>query len=219
LTGRRAAPGAAAATAAAALCALVALAAASPIWLHPAAAQSALGGGHDTSLPIEITADSLEVFQRDRLAVFSGNVDAVQGELVLSADVLRVYYRGGDDGGARGTAASGRQQGGGATSGAVRRIEAEGNVFLSSPEETAKGRSGVYDVEGDEVTLTGDVVLTQGENVVRGENLTLDLTTGRSRIIGAVADAADAPPEQRVRAVFVPGSGDGDGGGGQGGGN
>ncbi|HET6518683.1 MAG TPA: LptA/OstA family protein [Geminicoccaceae bacterium] len=191
--------------------ALAAGVAAAP-WARPAAGQQVLGGGHDGSLPIEITADSLEVFQRDQMAVFSGNVDAVQGELVLSADVLRVYYRGGEGGGEGGAA-----QTGAADAGAVRRIEAEGNVFLSSPEETAQGQSGVYDVEADHVTLTGGVVLTQAENVVRGEQLTLDLTTGRSRITGAVAGVADAPPEQRVRAVFVPGSGGS--GGGSGGGN
>ena len=51
---------------------------------------------HDSSLPIEITADSLEVLQDQKIATFAGNVDAVQGDLVLSADQLRVHY--GDDG-------------------------------------------------------------------------------------------------------------------------
>ena len=47
---------------------------------------------HDSSLPIEITADSLEVLQDRKVATFTGNVDAVQGDLVLSADLLRVHY-------------------------------------------------------------------------------------------------------------------------------
>ena len=51
---------------------------------------------HDTSLPIEITADSLEVLRNQQIATFTGNVDAVQGDMVLSADLLRVHY-GGDD--------------------------------------------------------------------------------------------------------------------------
>ena len=51
------------------------------------------GKGYDTSLPIEITADSLEVQQDEELAIFTGNVDAIQGDLNLRADKLVVYYR------------------------------------------------------------------------------------------------------------------------------
>ena len=58
---------------------------------------------HDTSLPIEITADSLEVLRNQQIATFTGNVDAVQGDMVLSADLLRVHY-GGDDASAPGPA-------------------------------------------------------------------------------------------------------------------
>ena len=46
-----------------------------------------------------------------------------------------------------------------------------GNVFMSSPEETAQGEFGVYDVDGALLTLEGSVVLTRDENVVRGERL------------------------------------------------
>ena len=56
-----------------------------------------IGQGYDTSLPIEITADSLEVRQEEQIAVFRGNVDAVQGDLNLRADELTVYYRTGDE--------------------------------------------------------------------------------------------------------------------------
>ena len=57
-------------------------------------------GPHDSNLPIEITADSLEVVQNQQIATFTGNVDAVQGDMVLSADRLRVYYYGDSDDGA-----------------------------------------------------------------------------------------------------------------------
>lgn len=165
---------------------------------RPAGAQD-LGAAYDPASPIEITADMLEVFQLDQMAVFSGNVDAVQGQFILSADLVRVHYRGPDDEDEEQVAAAPAP----GPAGPVRRIEAEGNVFLSSPEETAQGRQGVYNVENGEVTLVGDVVLTRGANVIRGENLVVDLPTGRARVTGALA-GADVPPEQRVRAVFVP---------------
>jgi lipopolysaccharide export system protein LptA len=156
---------------------------------------------HDTSLPIEITADSLEVLRNQQVATFTGNVDAVQGDMVLSADLLRVHY-GGDDASAPGPAGAG----------SIRRIEAEGNVFLSSPRETAQGDAGVYDVASNQVTMEGGVVLTRDDNVVRGQRLEIDLVSGRSRMLAAVPSAEGGTPPQRVRALFTPeaakGSGD-----------
>jgi lipopolysaccharide export system protein LptA len=146
---------------------------------------------HDSKLPIEITADSLEVVQDNQIATFLGNVDAVQGDLVLTSDQLRVHYRASEDGSA-------------GTSGSIRRIEATGNVFLSSPKETAQGEFGVYDVDGALLTLEGSVVLTRAENVVRGERLEIDLATGRSQVFAAVPSTAGGTPSQRVKAVFVP---------------
>jgi lipopolysaccharide export system protein LptA len=170
-----------------ALAALAAALAALPPW-SPAWSQ---GFQHDSKLPIEITADSLEVVQDEQIATFLGNVDAVQGDLVLTSDQLRVHYRG-----------SGEAPG--MTAGSIRRIEATGNVFLSSPEETAQGEFGVYDVDGALLTLEGSVVLTREENVVRGERLEIDLATGRSQMFAAVPSTAGGTPGQRVKAVFVP---------------
>lgn len=148
---------------------------------------------HDTSLPIEITADTLEVAQADQVATFTGNVDAVQGDLVLRADKLRVHYRGDDQGDQAA-----------ASTGTIRRIEATGNVFLSSPRETAEGDVGVYDVASNSVTLDGTVVLTRGENVIHGRHLEIDLVTGRARVTGAGRGVAGAEASERVRAIFTP---------------
>jgi lipopolysaccharide export system protein LptA len=148
---------------------------------------------HDTSLPIEITADSLEVVQDRKIATFAGNVDAVQGDLVLSADQLRVHY--GDDA----NAAPGPPG-----MGSIRRIEADGNVFLSSPRETAQGDAGVYDVASNRLTLEGAVVLTQEENVIRGQRLEIDLVSGRSQVFAAVPSTEGGTAPQRVRALFTP---------------
>jgi lipopolysaccharide export system protein LptA len=160
-------------------------------WLAPWSPAWSQSFQHDSTLPIEITADSLEVVQDEQIATFMGNVDAVQGDLVLTSDQLRVHYRG-----------SGEAPG--MTAGSIRRIEAMGNVFLSSPEETAQGDFGVYDVDGALLTLEGAVVLTRDENVVRGERLEIDLATGRSQMFAAVPSTAGGTPGQRVKAVFVP---------------
>jgi lipopolysaccharide export system protein LptA len=148
---------------------------------------------HDTSLPIEITADSLEVLRNQQIATFTGDVDAVQGDMVLSADLLRVHY--GDDGG---------EAAGLAGANSIRRIEAEGNVFLSSPRETAQGDAGVYDVASNQVTMEGAVVLTRDDNVIRGQRLEIDLVSGRSQVFAAVPSTEGGAAPQRVRALFTP---------------
>ena len=154
----------------------------------------AQGLQQNSDLPIEITADSLEVLQNQKVATFTGNVDAVQGDMVLSADRLRVYYGGDDQNATPGPAGTG----------SIRRIEAEGNVLMSSPRETAQGDAGVYDVVSSQVALDGAVVLTRGDNVIRGQRLEVDLASGRSRVFAAVPSTEGGTPPQRVRALFTP---------------
>jgi lipopolysaccharide export system protein LptA len=146
----------------------------------PVLAQSDLGSSHDTSLPIEIAADSMEVEQERQVATFKGSVDAVQGDLRLRADVLVVHYQDKADGGGQ----------------SISLIEADGNVFVSSPDETAQGTHGVYDVNARTIALDGPVTLTRGDNVIKGDRLELELETGVSRVIGG--------SQGRVKGVFVP---------------
>jgi lipopolysaccharide export system protein LptA len=136
----------------------------------------------DSDQPIEINADSLEVQQNQRLAVFRGNVDATQGRIKLRADELRVHY-------------ADAEQGAAGVSGSIRRIDAVGNVLIWSPTETAQGDLGVYEVARKVITLTGQVVLTRGQNVLRGQRLVMNTATGVSTI-----DAGGG----RVKGLFVP---------------
>ncbi len=103
----------------------------------PAAAQTDQGpfGGfkHDRTAPIEITSDALEVRQAENLAIFSGEVVAGQGTLRLTADRIDVAY----DEAAEGDAETG----------AIRNMQAQGNVFISNGAETAQGEQAEYDVE------------------------------------------------------------------------
>jgi len=153
----------------------------------PAAAQAPRDGaaGHDSSQPIEINADTLEVKQEERVAEFAGNVNAIQGNIVLRADKMVVHYRQAGDG----------------RPGTFSRIDVEGDVFIATPEETAQGLRGVYDADRRTVDLFGRVVLTRGENVIRGDKLVLNLETGKSRIEGQATGAGNPG---RVRGYFVP---------------
>jgi lipopolysaccharide export system protein LptA len=158
--------------------------------LPPAAgAQTAPAMKTNRDQPIEINADALEVQQEKQVAIFSGNVDATQGDMKLKADQLKVFYR---QGGKAGEAP--RAQAAGGSPGAITRIEAVGRVFVSSPTQTAQGDQGIYDVERNTITLTSRVVITQDKNVVRGDRLVMNLTTGQARMDG----------QGRVKGLFVP---------------
>lgn len=155
-----------------------------------ARAQNAPAASAAGDAPIEITADRLVLEQNQQMATFSGNVDAVQGDTRLRSNLLRVFYNSSED-----RQASGDQQ-------SVRRLEAEGQVVITKPGETATGNSGVYDLATRKMVLLGDVVLTQKDNVVRGDRLDVDLNTDISTV------STDAGPggqsSKRVRALFVP---------------
>jgi lipopolysaccharide export system protein LptA len=135
------------------------------------------GFKHDSSKPIEIVSDSLEVRQAENLAIFEGTVEAAQDTLRLTADKVTVSYG---------------EAEGDAETGAIRRMVAEGDVFLSNGSETAEGEWGEYDVEAGMVRMRGDVVLTQGGNAIQGERLVIDMNTGTGRVEG------------RVRSIFSP---------------
>jgi lipopolysaccharide export system protein LptA len=177
-----------AAAAAAVAVALLLIAPAPRAGAQQPAQQGAAQGGDE---PIEITADRLVLAQGQQLATFYGNVDAVQGDTTLRSDELRVYYTSSEE-----RQASGSDQ-------SVRRLEAEGNVVITQPGETASGRSGVYDVLSRKMMLEGDVVLTRGQNVVRGDRLDVDLETSVSTVSSAPA-SGEQRDQRRVRALFVP---------------
>lgn len=149
--------------------------------------------------PIEISADQLEVQQEKNLAIFRGRVEAIQGTMRLKSDELHVFYSGNNN---SDTEPAAPPSAGAATPGqgqSIKKIDARGNVFVSSPKETAKGNDGTYDVVGRKIVLTGAVVLTQGQSVIRGQRLTMNLATGKS-----VVDSSAQAGGGRVQGIFVP---------------
>ena len=153
-------------------------------------------GGHNTEQPIEITSDLLEVEQEKQVAIFIGNVDAIQGEMKLNSDRLEVYY---DVEESEETAPAEETE----QTDSIRSLRAEGNVVVNSPNETAKGDWADYDVAKRVLTLHDNVILTQGRNVLCGSKLDMDLDTGRSLLNGKCARSA-SNPKGRVQGVFFP---------------
>jgi lipopolysaccharide export system protein LptA len=155
----------------------------------PALAQISGSGG-----PIDITADQLELIDAQHLAVWRGDVEALQGGNRLRADQVNIYFSG--TGGAS-AGAPGRNWG------PVQRIEANGKVFFVSPQQTARGNAAVYELGPNTITITGDVIVAQGQSVVHGDKLTIEVKSGRATM-GSVAKGRNATG--RVRGVFYPNS-------------
>ncbi len=137
--------------------------------------------------PVKIEASRLEVRDKDKVATFSGNVKVVQGDTTMHCKVLVVFYEKKDE--AQG-APAGSQPGapmpaaapGPAGSSQISRLEAKGSVVVTQKDQTATGDSALFDMKSNTVTLQGNVIVSQGPNVMRGERLVVDLTTGVSRV-------------------------------------
>jgi lipopolysaccharide transport protein LptA/LPS export ABC transporter protein LptC len=146
--------------------------------------QTALGTGAkaavfktDPNAPIDVEADRLDVDDRAKNAVFKGDVHAKQGDFLVRTSELRAFYTG--QAGLNQAAPGAPKQ----KSAQLTRIEARGKVIVTSKNgQNATGDWANFDVTSNKVTLGGDVVLTQGKNIVRGTRLLIDMVTGESII-------------------------------------
>ncbi|MEM6712400.1 MAG: lipopolysaccharide transport periplasmic protein LptA [Pseudomonadota bacterium] len=166
-------------------------------WNAPPVAAQTLADGlggftQDSDEPIAIEADNLEVLDAENLAIFTGNVLVTQGTATLNTQTLRVHYQGGDESSV-----------GPSSNQSLRLLEAIGAVEISSEDQFASGDRAEFDFVTEQIVMTGDVLLRQGGNVVRGQRLTVDLTTRESRLDAAATSSGSG----RVTGVLIPGAG------------
>ena len=157
----------------------------------PAAAQ--IAGSSDA--PVDITADALEVVNNQCMSIWSGSAEALQDRTRLRADVIKTFSKKG----------AGRPGAAGGSCGALDRMEAIGNVYYVTPQQKVRGDNAVYDVPGETIVITGDVVAAQGPNVLRGRKLVVNTKTGQAQM---QSDVRGRNKPGRVRGVFYPSSQD-----------
>jgi len=168
--------------------------------------QSALQG-QNKDQPIHIEAATLEVHDKAKTATFSGSVQVVQGDTTMRCRSLVVFYGGEEGAAAKPVVATRPAADGPATPGmpqgaqSIRRIEARGGVTVVTKDQNASGDLGVYDLKSKMITLTGNVVVSQGKNVLHGERVVVDMTTGNARV------ESGATTHDRVRALILPSKG------------
>jgi lipopolysaccharide export system protein LptA len=142
----------------------------------------------DPDAPIEVEADQLDIYDKKKVAIFTGNVIAKQGETQLNTSTLTIHY----SGGGAGTAQS------------ITRLEANGGVIVSQKDQKATGNRAFVDMTKEQITLSGNGVLTQGKNVLRGKELFIDMRTGAARLASAAPTNATGQKKGRVQGLFTP---------------
>lgn len=150
--------------------------------------------------PIQIEAASLEMRDKKKEATFSGNVKVVQGDTTMTSKTLVVFYE--SSGGTNGSGSTAPAQSANAKAGAkaapgapmqaatpgpggassIKRLEARGNVVVTQKDQVVTGETAIFDTKANLITMLGGVVLTQCQNVLRGDRLMVDMTTGVSRV-------------------------------------
>jgi lipopolysaccharide export system protein LptA len=154
------------------------------------------GFSQNRDQPIQIEAAALEMIDKKKEATFSGNVKVVQGDTTMTSKKLVVFYDSGQSAGAApqpgqkaatkpAAAQSAPMQSatpGPGGSSSIRRLEARGNVVVTQKDQVVTGETAVFETKTNLITMVGGVVLTQGKNVLRGDRLMVDMTTGVSRV-------------------------------------
>jgi lipopolysaccharide export system protein LptA len=168
-----------------------------------AAAQNAVTGvpnamqgfSQNRDQPIQIEAATLEMRDKKKEATFTGNVKVVQGDTTMTSKVLVVFYASTPAPAAPGSAPAANSKtaatsapplqsaapGPGGSS-SIKRLEAKGDVVVTQKDQAVTGETAVFDTETNLITMRGGVVLTQCNNVLRGDRLFVDMTTGVSRV-------------------------------------
>ena len=133
--------------------------------------------------PVRIRAASLEVREKDKMATFTGDVHVLQGDTEMRCKTLVVFYeeettpQPSKQASARPIKAaepgpSGDRQ--------IRLIEAKGNVVVVQKDQNATGDAATFNMRENTVTLVGNVVVTRAADVLRGQRLVVNLTSGVS---------------------------------------
>ena len=167
-----------------------------------ALAQSAMSGvpnamqgfSQNRDQPIQIEAASLEMRDKKKEATFAGNVKVVQGDTTMTSKTLVVFYDSGPaapatpppaNSKAAAKSASAPMQAaspGPGGSSSIRRLEARGSGVVTQKDQVVTGETAIFDTKANLITMTGGIVLTQCKNVLRGDRLKVDMTTGVSRV-------------------------------------
>lgn len=130
-------------------------------------------------VPVDVTADKLDIQHSEGKAVFTGNVHITQGNMTLTAPQVTATY------GANGE-------------GDIQQMQATGGATITrtgTVPEVANGTTATYLPASQQLILTGEVQLTRGPSTLSGDKLVYDMASGNAKVTNS---------QGPVRAKFVP---------------
>lgn len=141
--------------------------------------------------------EKMEYFANEKKARAVGHAKVIRANDTLTASTITAFFK--EDGSAAKPSAT---QGGGTSplggSGALDRLEADGNVIIKTPTETLYGQKAIYKAATNTAELIGKVRVERDKNVLEGARAEVNLTTNVSKMFGSDKQG------ERVRGVFYP---------------
>lgn len=123
-------------------------------------------------------------YEQAHMAVTLGRSTLKRGDKLMQADTFRVYFVGGQSGKL-----------------IFERLEAQGNVVISTPTEIAKANRGIYRSQTQVAELFDNVILTRKDGQLRGDYGRYDMATGKSQLFNRYGKKTGG---QQVQAILSP---------------
>ncbi|MEN8256972.1 MAG: lipopolysaccharide transport periplasmic protein LptA [Thermodesulfobacteriota bacterium] len=138
-------------------------------------------------VPIHIEANKMTSLEKKRAVVFSGDVKAKQGELLINSDEMTVYH-----------AEQGEEKGSTPGQPQIKKMHAKGHVEIVQDDFVATGDEAEYFSNTGKVIVTGNAKIIQNNNMITGHKVEMDLSEGSTVII------PDEKKKGRVKGYFYP---------------
>ena len=128
--------------------------------------------------PIHVEANRMESTEKSNSVIFTGDVDARQGDVRIRSDEMTVFYTPAPAENPKNKNEKKK------TSQQVEKLICIGNVELTRGEWLGTSKKMVYLSKERQVILTENAKAWQGQNMVSGDKIIYYLDEGRSEVIG-----------------------------------
>jgi lipopolysaccharide export system protein LptA len=155
----------------------------------PALAEPASTPASGSKPPIHIEADRMVSMKTDNAVLFTGNVDARQGQMTIRAAEMTVYYLSNEE---KAKMPQSEER-------SLKKLFASGNVEIQNEGMTGTGDKMEYYEAERKMILIGNSKVWQDNNLVTGHTVVVYLDQGKS-----IVERGEKKGE-RVKAFFYPG--------------
>jgi lipopolysaccharide export system protein LptA len=144
----------------------------------------------DKNQPILIQSDRLDAYQEKKMVIFSGNAVATQGDKTIKSDRLLIYYK---DNPGNPKKKEVKDVG---NAGDLEKLEAQGHVTITQINRVVTGENAIFYQDSQKIVMTGNAVMREGKNVVKGDRIVVFLNEDRGVVEGSES--------KRVTATIYP---------------